>query len=147
MWSQAAVYALTASTRLAFLLPSLLAALVTLWLVYACGRDLWDRRTGLIAAALLFCTFQFLKQTSTGQIDALLCLWTTLAATGFLRHYLRGPAPFWLGLAALACGLGVITKGVGFLPVLFVPVAMLYRRLGRPPGVITPAMPVGWQWA
>ncbi len=147
MWSEAVVYALSGSIRLAFLLPSLLAGLGTLWLVYACGRDLWDRRTGLISALLLLCTFQFLKQTSGGQIDALLCLWTTLAATGFLRHYLRGPAPFWLCLAALACGLGVITKGVGFLPVLFVPIAMLYRRIGHPPGAITPALPSSWRWA
>ena len=147
MWTEAVVYTMSGSIRLAFLLPSLLAGLGTLWLVYACGRDLWDRRTGLIAATLLFCTFQFLKQTSGGQIDALLCLWTTLAATGFLRHYLRGPAPFWLCLAALACGLGVITKGVGFLPVLFVPIAMLYRRIGHAPGAITPAMPASWRWA
>jgi 4-amino-4-deoxy-L-arabinose transferase-like glycosyltransferase len=147
MWSEAVVYALSGSIRLAFLLPSLLAGLGTLWLVYACGRDLWDQRTGLIAATLLFCTFQFLKQTSGGQIDALLCLWTTLAATGFLRHYLRGPAPYWLCLAALSCGLGVITKGVGFLPLLFVPVAMLYRRIGRAPGAITPAMPGVWSAA
>jgi 4-amino-4-deoxy-L-arabinose transferase-like glycosyltransferase len=147
MWSQAVVYAASGSIRPAFLLPSLLAGLGTLWLVYSCGSDLWDRRTGLIAATLLFCTFQFLKQTSGGQIDALLCLWTTLAATGFLRHYLRGPAPYWLCLAALACGIGVITKGVGFLPVLFVPAAMLYRRIGRAPGGITPPTAVGWRWA
>lgn len=147
MWSEAVVYALSGSTRLAFLLPSLLAGLGTLWLVYACGRVLWDRRTGLIAALLLFCTFQFLKQTTGGQIDALLCFWTTLGVTGFLRHYLRGPAPLWLCLAALACGLGVITKGVGFLPVLLVPIAMLYRRIGTAPGGISPALPAGWRLA
>jgi len=104
MWSEAAVYWLTDSTKLAFLLPSLLAGLATLWLVFACGRDLWDRRTGLIAAGLLFCTFQFLKQSTGGQIDALLCLWTTIGATGLLRHYLRGPATGWFYFTMLACG-------------------------------------------
>jgi hypothetical protein len=137
MWSQAVVYAASGSTRLAFLLPSLLAGLGTLWLVYSCGRDLWDRRTGLVAATLLLCTFQFLKQTSSGQIDA-------YCACG--RHWLppapaatRGPAPFWLSCRA---NYGISDHRVGFLPVLFVPVAMVYRHGGRAPAGSRP--PCRW---
>jgi 4-amino-4-deoxy-L-arabinose transferase-like glycosyltransferase len=147
MWAEAAVYRLTGSTRVSFLLPSLLAGLGTLWLTYACGRALWDRRIGMISAMLLFFTFQFLKQTTDGQIDALLCFWTTLGATGFLRHYLRGPAPGWFVAAMLACGLGVLTKGVGFLPMLLIPIAMLYRRVGAAPGRVTAHLSTGWKAA
>ena len=41
MWIQAACLALTGNLRIAFLLPSLLAALGTLWLVRDLGRRLW----------------------------------------------------------------------------------------------------------
>ena len=55
MAMQAAAFELTRSWRIAFLLPSLLAALGTLLLVYDLARRLWDHRTGLYAGvALLF---------------------------------------------------------------------------------------------
>ena len=47
MWLQAAAYALFGNWRVAFLLPSLLAALGTLWLRVDLGRRLWTRRVGL----------------------------------------------------------------------------------------------------
>jgi len=50
MWSQAALYSLIGDWRVAFLLPSLLAALGTLACVYDLGRRLWTRRVGLYAA-------------------------------------------------------------------------------------------------
>src|SRR5690606_39411905 len=43
MWLQAAAYELVGSWRVAFLLPSLLAALGTLWCVQDLGRRLWNR--------------------------------------------------------------------------------------------------------
>src|SRR5882762_8252195 len=46
MAMQAAAFELTRSWRVAFLLPSLLAALGTLLLVYDLARRLWDHRTG-----------------------------------------------------------------------------------------------------
>src|SRR6185503_4314268 len=67
-WLIAAFYWLTGSLRLAFLLPSLLAGLGTLWLVYDLGSRLWDRRTGLAAAAILLVTLQFAMEARTAQI-------------------------------------------------------------------------------
>src|SRR5690606_3178356 len=65
MWWQATLYTLVGNWRIAFLLPSLLAALGTLACVYDLGRRLWTRRVGLLAAwALLFAlhfTFQAKK--------------------------------------------------------------------------------------
>ena len=55
MWLQAIAYQVSGHWRVAFLLPSLLAALGTLWCVVDLGTRLWTRRVGLYAGwALLF---------------------------------------------------------------------------------------------
>lgn len=118
MWMQAAAYETIGHWRIAFLLPSLLAALLTLWLTYDLAARLWNRRAGQYAALALFVCLQFGLQAKRGQIDMVLVAMTTLSLYGLLRHLLRGPHwPLaWLGL--FAAGLGTVTKGVGFLPVL-----------------------------
>src|SRR5688500_10662500 len=90
MWAVAVGYQFTGSMRLAFLLPSLLAALGTLLLTYDLGKRMWNRRAGLLAAACLLGILQFTLQGKTAQIDALLCFWTTLGLYGLLRHLLIG---------------------------------------------------------
>jgi len=143
-WLIASFYWLTGSLRIAFLLPSLLAALGTLWLVYDLGARLWDRRTGLYAAALLLVTLQFALQARTAQIDAVLTFWTTLSLYGLCRHLLLGPQWRWYVAGFAAAGAGVITKGVGILPLLvFIPWA-----LARVRGWNTlPRFRGGWRWA
>ncbi|HEX3125456.1 MAG TPA: glycosyltransferase family 39 protein, partial [Rhodanobacteraceae bacterium] len=66
---QAATWEIVRDWRIAFLLPSLLAALATLLLVYDLARRLWDHRTGLYAAAALLAAFQFVYQAKRAQID------------------------------------------------------------------------------
>jgi 4-amino-4-deoxy-L-arabinose transferase-like glycosyltransferase len=132
MWAIAAFYWLTGSLRVAFLLPSLLAGLFTTWLIYDTGARLWRRRVGLYAGLALITIFQFTLQAKSAQIDATLRLWTTLALYGLLRHLLLGPSWGWYVTAFAAMGFGIITKGVGFLPVmLFLPDG--YARFRRWP--------------
>ena len=52
------------------------------------------------------------------QIDPTLCFLTTFSLYALLRHLLLGPAWGWYFIGGFAAGLGVFTKGVGFLPVL-----------------------------
>lgn len=128
MAMQAASYEIVRNWRVAFLLPSLLAALGTLLLVYDLARRLWDHRTGLYAAAALLAAFQFVYQAKRAQIDPSVTFFITLANYGLLRHFLLGPdwRAYWLG--CFAAGLGVITKGVGVLALLmFLP--YLFARL------------------
>jgi len=122
MWMEAASYEVTRSWRIAFLLPSLLAGLLTLGLTYDLGRRFWSHRAGLYAATAVLFVFQFMYQVKRAQIDPLIMGWITLANWGLLLHFLRGPnwRAYWLG--CFAAGLGVITKGVGILALLmFVP--------------------------
>ncbi|MET0893722.1 MAG: glycosyltransferase family 39 protein [Pseudoxanthomonas sp.] len=118
MWMQAAAYHATGQWRIAFLLPSLLAALLTLWLTYDLTARLWSRKAGRYAALALFVCLQFGLQAKRGQIDMVLVAMTTFSLYGLARHLLRGPDWRWAWLGFFAAGLGTVTKGVGFLPLL-----------------------------
>ena len=123
MWLQAAGYTLFGSWRVAFLLPSLLAALGTLWLVVDLGTRLWTRRVGLYAGYALLFALQFTYQAKRAQIDPLVTFWITLGNYALLRFFLapagddRARWGFWM-LGWFAAGLGTITKGVGALVLL-----------------------------
>lgn len=128
-WLLATAMAATGSMRVGFLLPSLLAGIGTMLLVYDLLRRARGREAALCGAFVLLLTFQFTWQMRQAQIDGVLCFLTTLSLYGLLRHALLGPAPGWFLAGWAVAGLGVITKGVGFLPLLaLVPFAILVRR-------------------
>jgi 4-amino-4-deoxy-L-arabinose transferase-like glycosyltransferase len=153
MWAEAASFELVRWWRLAFMLPSLLAGLGTLLLVYDLGRRLWNRRAGLYAAGGLLLAFQFVYQSQRAQIDPLVMFFITAANWGLLRHLLAPPDAgatrttrwplYWLG--CFCAGLGVITKGVGFLALLMlVPYAWAAWRGWD--GVVRPGRGAWWRW-
>lgn len=143
-WVLSVFYALTGSLKASFLLPSLLAAGTVLGLVYDLARRLWSREAALAAAGTLAFTVQFVMTARSAQIDATLCALTTLSLYGLLRHLLLGPAWWWYFVGGLAAGLGVITKGVGFLPLLILIPYGLFRARGFS-GI--PRFPGGMKWA
>lgn len=144
-WLLAAGYALVRNWRIAFLLPSLLASLATLVLVWDLGRRLWNHRAGLYSALAVLFAFQFMYQAKRAQIDPLVVCWITLANWGLLLHLLRGPnwRAWWLGCCA--AGIGVITKGVGFLALLML-LPYAWARLRGWDGV-TRTQDAAWRWA
>jgi 4-amino-4-deoxy-L-arabinose transferase-like glycosyltransferase len=144
MWLVAGAYWLTGNLRVAALLPSLLAGLGMLALVYDLARRLWGAREAWLAGLLLVLTVQFTLQARTAQLDALVSFWITLGVYGLLRHLLLGPRWGWYFLAWFAAGLGIITKGVGFLPLLiFLPWALVRWRW--PERLPAPGGPA-WRW-
>jgi 4-amino-4-deoxy-L-arabinose transferase-like glycosyltransferase len=85
---------------------------------------------------------QFTQHAKAAHIDALLCMWTTLSLYALLRHLLLGPAWGWYVLAWLAAGIGIMTKGVGFLGLLaLLPYA--WARVRGWDGVVRGG---GWRW-
>ena len=141
-WIMAACYALTGSLRIAFLLPSLLSALATLVLVYDLVRRLWNREAALAAGLLLLFTIAFTWQARSAQIDMTVTAFITLSLYGLLRHLLVERSWVWYALAGFAAGLGVITKGVGFVALLaLIPFALLQWR-----GWSMPAGSGVWRW-
>lgn len=118
MWLQAASYGLVRDWQVAFLLPSLLAGLLTLWLSGDLARRLWGRRAVPYAVFSLFVCLQFALQAKRAQIDMVLVGMTTLSLWALLRYLLERPSAWLLALGTFAAGLGTVTKGVGFLPLL-----------------------------
>jgi 4-amino-4-deoxy-L-arabinose transferase-like glycosyltransferase len=142
-WLLAASMALTGSLRVGFLLPSLIAGTGTVLLVYDLLRRARGREVALAGALMLLLTFQFTWQTRQAQIDATLCFMTTLSLYGLLRHLLVAPAPGWFVAGWAAAGLGVITKGVGFLPLLALPPVGVLAARGWPLATrLTPALAI-----
>jgi 4-amino-4-deoxy-L-arabinose transferase-like glycosyltransferase len=140
MWLSALFFRLVGDLKLSFLLPSALASFGTLWLVHDLGRRLWNPQTALFAVLVLAFTPQFLLQGKAAQIDALVTFWITLGCYGLLRHFLTGPHWRWYFVSWVAMGLGIMTKGVGFLPLLMLlPLGLWVRNPGQ--GV----EPV-WRW-
>jgi len=144
MWLEALAYLVTCSWRAAFLLPSLLAGLGSLALVYDLARRLWNHRSALLTAATLLVTIHFTYQMRNAQIDPLLLGWITLANYGLLRHLLLGPSWRWFAVGCFFAGVGVATKGVGVLALLMLVPYVVARRggwqhLAWPSG--------GWRWA
>ena len=98
-------------------------------LVYDLLRRVRGRDVAFTTALTLLITFQFVWQFRQAQIDATLCCLTTLSLYGLLRHLFAGPAFGWFCVGWAAAGLGVITKGVGFLPLLaLIPYSVLALR-------------------
>lgn len=131
MWMQAASHAVFGGWNLAFLVPSLLAGLLTLWLTWDLARRLWNRRVAWWAVLALFSCLQFGLMAKRAQIDMVLVAMTTLAMWGLLRHLLEGRNLGALWLAGFAAGLGTVTKGVGFLPLLVLLPWALWRWRSR----------------
>jgi len=143
-WLIGLAYLLTGSLRVAFLLPGFLAGIGILLLVTDLARRLRDEKTALWSGATLLVLLQFPLQAKSAQIDVVLCFFTTLGLYGFLRHLLLGPDWRWYTVGGLAAGLGVITKGVGFLPYLvLVPWLFARYRKWALPSLGGPA----WRWS
>ena len=143
-WLLALSYAVIGSVRGSFLLPSILASAGTLLLVYSLATRLHGRRAGLGAALLLACCVQFVQTMRGAQIDPTLLFFSTLSLWAFCRHLLLGPDWRAYALGGFAAGVGVITKGVGFLPLLLVP---LYFAMRGPRWGLAAPVHGGWRWA
>src|SRR5204863_5065851 len=114
------------------LVPSLAVYLAVL-LTYLLGRRGLGESTAFRGALLLALAPGFLGMGRLLILDGLLALWVTLALFAAFEAVRDGRLRrrWWL-LAAVACGLGVLTKGPVVL-LLVLPPWWLYRRLT--PGV------------
>ena len=142
MWISAAFFALIGHLKVSFLLPSTVAAIGTLLLVHDLGKRLWNPQVALWAVLVLAFTPQFLLQGKAAQIDALVTFWITLGCYGLVRHFITGPHWRWYFVSWVAMGLGIMTKGVGFLPLLMLlPLALWVKN---PLGAST--VDKVWRW-
>jgi 4-amino-4-deoxy-L-arabinose transferase-like glycosyltransferase len=111
----------------------------TVLLTYVMGRRLVGGRAAFWGALLLAVSPGFLGMGRLLLLDGLLTFWMTLALFSLFRAQARPRLQrgWWL-LAALACGLGVLTKGPVALVLPLVPL-VAYRWLVPPRARIAPA--------
>jgi 4-amino-4-deoxy-L-arabinose transferase-like glycosyltransferase len=108
-WLQALAYHVYGINEWAARLPSALAALPALLVVYELGRRLFDRSTALLAGLILASSIAFCAAAHFANPDALLNLCILLTMWCFWEHYTR--RGWWLLGAGAACGLGMLAKG------------------------------------
>ena len=105
-------------------LPSVIAAMLVLLLVYAAAAFTYRAFTGLIASAILATSFLFLSFARMAMSDMLLTLFVTASILCF-SIALKSDAKrrvVWLGYASLA--LGVLTKGPVAAALVIAPIAL-----------------------
>src|SRR5215212_4147109 len=106
-------------------IPSALAAIGTVILVFRLGERLFNRRAGWIAAGAFATCFKILWQGRFGQIDMLLTFLVALGVWFWVRGYTEN-RPGLYPLFFVATGLATLAKGpAGFLPPLLAIVAFL----------------------
>ena len=136
------------------LLPSVLAGVGSVWLVYGAVKRQFGFTSAVIAGVTLMLTPVAALMFGFNNPDAILTLMLTVSGYAFLRS-LEGKRPLlWLGLAGLFTGLAFNTKmlqGLMVLPAM----AMVYLVFAKPPivtrflhvmfaGVITTMSTLWW---
>jgi dolichol-phosphate mannosyltransferase len=107
-----------------------LAGVLTVLLTYGWGRRAVGPRAGLCGALVLCLSAGFVYRQRMLNMDGLLCLWVT-AALAAAHVALTAESSLrwrWWLLSALACGLGLLTKGPVALVLVLAPL-FLYARL------------------
>ncbi|QJU08762.1 glycosyltransferase [Candidatus Saccharibacteria bacterium oral taxon 488] len=114
------------------LLPSVLAGVGSVWLVYAAVKRQFGFTSAVIAGATLMLTPVAALMFGFNNPDAILTLMLTASGYAFLRS-LEGKRPLlWLGLAGLFTGLAFNTKmlqGLMVLPAM----VLVYVVFAKPP--------------
>lgn len=113
LWQIALSYSAFGINAFALRLPSAILATATVVLTYLIGRDLFDRRTGWIAAAFLGIS-PIIERIVQGylfsdHVDIALLFWTELGLYFGLRA-IRGGRMRDAVLAGIACGLAYLSK-------------------------------------
>lgn len=125
-WSMAAAATLTGDLdETAVRLPSAIAGIGTMLLIFLLGHRLFDRRVAWLATLAFASTPWLLWQGRIAQIDMLLTFLVTLAMYFWARGYVERRPGFYR-LFFVAAGLGTLAKGPpGLLPPLLAILAFL----------------------
>ena len=116
-------------------LPSALAGVAFLGLLYGLGAPLLGRRRAVAAALVAGASLITLRQARLAETDMMLALWTAASALAGFRA-LRGASPAWWLAAWLAAGFGFLIKGpaaVTLPPLAWIAFALAQRRRVRVP--------------
>jgi 4-amino-4-deoxy-L-arabinose transferase-like glycosyltransferase len=112
-WIAAAGYKILGFNEAGARIASALGATICVFFVYWCGRKLWDRATGFLAASILATSIGSFVFARAASMDMLLTACLTMALAFFLVAFNEQTAKrrfYFYGFYA-ALGLGVLAKG------------------------------------
>jgi 4-amino-4-deoxy-L-arabinose transferase-like glycosyltransferase len=109
-WLQMGSYSVFGVNEFAARLPSVLAAVLTVLLVYELARRMFGSATGLLAGLILASALEFCMLAHAATPDSTLLLFTVLTLYLFWIAS-RNNGRSWFAPAGAAAGLAVLTKG------------------------------------
>ncbi len=109
-WLQVAAYEVFGINEFAARLPSALAAMLTVLLVYELCRGMFNSSTGLIGGLILASSTLFSASAHFANPDALLLTFTTATFLSLWLGTVKGRSG-WFLLAGVTTGLAVLAKG------------------------------------
>lgn len=116
-WAQAAAFTAFGANEFAARLPSALAGIGIVLVLYLLGAEIASRRAGLVGALILSTMFRFVTFARIGLTDVPVMFFIVAALYGFVRAVHRR-STVWVFVGWSCVGLGMLTKGpVGLLPV------------------------------
>jgi hypothetical protein len=110
-WVAALCVHLMGWTELAFRLPALIPAAMTCAIVYAWATSRLGREAALWSALVLLFGHFFIDGARQPRMDAMLAMFVTVAVAS-LECAIMTRRRSWFAVAALAIGLGCLTKGI-----------------------------------
>lgn len=131
--------------------PGGVAYFICVWLVYALGRALWDRRSGLVCGLVYASSLLPAMGAASVATDMVLAMWELAAVLCYVCAHRSSRARLWFDLMWLSWGLAFLTKGPpGMLPLLPLIVFHIWvrrpaRLLVLPEGLLLFAV-VGFSW-
>ncbi|MFN6563307.1 MAG: ArnT family glycosyltransferase [Nostoc sp. ChiSLP01] len=125
-WLIASSYQLFGINDISARLPSTIAGILCLWLVYEIGKIILGKKLAWLAAAILSVEFLWLQYSRLSTPDVPLVLLVLLAIWSFLKAELN-PARryFWSFIAGLSLGLGFLMRSF----MIFIPIIALLPYL------------------
>jgi len=121
---------------------SLCLSLVTLWLLYRTGSEIYGRRSALFAVLVMVSVAPFAYYSKTGNLDAPYVCWFTLSLLAYVRFLKRQRLRDGL-LFAFAAAAAVCTKDQAYglytlapLPMIFAVYRASYRDRGPLRGIL-----------
>ncbi|MBL1202378.1 MAG: glycosyltransferase family 39 protein [Nostoc sp. GBBB01] len=125
-WLIASFYQLFGINDTSARLPSMLAGILCVWLVYEIGKIILGKKLALLAGAILSVEFLWLQSCRLSTPDVPLVLLVLLTIWSFIKAELN-PAKryFWSFIAGLTLGLGFLIRSF----MIFVPIIALLPYL------------------
>ncbi|MDZ8184357.1 MAG: glycosyltransferase family 39 protein [Nostoc sp. ChiSLP02] len=125
-WLIASSYKLFGINDISARLPSMVAGILCLWLVYEIGKIILGKKLAWLAAAILSVEFLWLQYSRLSTPDVPLVLLVLLAILSFIKAELNPVSrKFWTLLAGFSLGLGFLVRSF----MIFVPIIALLPYL------------------